>query len=436
MLQETALRAAALPGAAPPIVVSNEEHRFLVAEQMREIDIVPAAHILEPAGRNTAPAIAAAALALGSSADDDTLLILPSDHVIGQTDRFAAAMEDGARLAAQGRLVAFGILPTSPATGYGYIRRGLSHDGSDRAFEVAEFVEKPDAPRASAFLASGEHYWNSGMFMFRAEVFLRELRAFRPDILSAVESALATGEHDMDFLRVNKEAFERCPSDSIDYAVMERTQYASVVPARFGWSDIGSWSALWEISESDAEDNVLRGDVHVDQSTRCYLRSESRLLAAIGVRDLIVVETSDAVLVAHKDKAQDVKHLVEHLKSTQRTEHHSHTRVFRPWGYYESIDTGASFQVKRLMLKTGAKISLQRHQRRAEHWVVVAGRARVTRNNDELLLGPNESTYIPVGTTHRLENVGEDELFVIEVQSGEYLGEDDIERFADDYQRT
>ncbi len=436
MLQETALRAAALAGSAAPIVVSNDEHRFLVAEQMREIRIDPAVHILEPVGRSTAPAVAAAALALGPSARDDILLVLPSDHVIGEADLFAAAFGRAARLAERGHLVTFGIVPTSPATGYGYIRRGSTHEGVDHAFKVAEFIEKPNSSRATEFVASGEHYWNSGMFVFRADVFLSELRAFRPDIVSAVERALEAGERDLDFLRLDSHAFERCPADSIDYAVMERTQSASMVVADFRWSDIGSWSALWEIGESDADGNVLRGDVHADQSADCYLRSESRLLATIGVRDLIVVETSDAVLVAHKDKAQDVKQMVERLKTTRRSEHHSHRRVFRPWGYFESIDAGESFQVKRLMLKIGAKISLQRHQHRAEHWVVVAGRAKVTRDTEEILLGPNQSTYIPVGTMHRLENVGKGDLFVIEVQSGDYLGEDDIERFADEYKRV
>lgn len=435
MLQETALRAASLPGAANPIIVSNQDHRFLVAEQMREIGIDPALHILEPVGRNTAPAVAAAALALGTTALDDILVVMPSDHVIGDAGLFEAAFGRAARLAELERLVTFGVVPTSPVTGYGYIRRGLAHEGIDGAFAASEFVEKPDSIRAASFVESGEYFWNSGIFIFRASAFLTELTKFRPDIMSAVERALATAESDLDFRRLGAVAFEGCPSDSIDYAVMEHTSGASIVVADFSWSDIGSWSALWDIATSDSDGNVLRGDVHADQSKDCYLRSESRLLATIGIRDLIVVETSDAVLVAHKNNAEDVKQMVERLKSTRRTEH-SHSKVFRPWGYYERIDAGEHFQVKRLMLKRGAKISLQRHRHRAEHWVVVAGQAKVTREDQILLLGSNESTFIPVGVRHRLENIGEGPLFVIEVQSGKYLGEDDIERFADDYRRT
>lgn len=435
MLQETALRLRGLDEIAGVVLVSNDEHRFLVADQMRGIGVVPRLHLLEPAGRNTAPAVAAAALALGEEARDAVLLVLPSDSLIEGVDRFHAAVREAVALAERGKLVTFGIEPDAPATGYGYIRRGAPAPTGPSSFLVAEFVEKPDANRALDFVASGEYYWNSGMFVFRAERYLDELRAFRPDIARAVERAVTKSRSDLDFVRLDAQEFGACPSDSLDYAVMERTREACVVAARFRWSDVGSWSALWEVGEKDARGNIARGDTYADRTENCYLRAESRLLAAVGVKDLVIVETDDAVLVAHKDAAQDVKQTVEHLRASNRPEHFSHSRVYRPWGYYESIDAGERYQVKRLMIKPGAKISLQRHRSRAEHWVVVAGRARVTRDEDLIHLGPNQSTYIPQGTRHRLENIGEGPLFVIEVQSGDYLGEDDIERFADDYKR-
>jgi mannose-1-phosphate guanylyltransferase/mannose-6-phosphate isomerase len=436
MLQETALRLSGLKRAGRPVVVSHVEHRFLAAEQLREVGHPAAQHLLEPEGRNTAPAIAAAALCIAPTDPEALLLVLPSDHVIRDVPRFHAAVMRAARLAATGRLVTFGIVPTSPATGYGYIRRGAPEGEVADAFAVAEFVEKPTEERARAFMSAGDYYWNSGMFLFGARRYLEELRKFRPDILASVEAAVAKATRDLDFLRLDSEAFARCPSESVDYAVMERTRSASMVAADFGWSDVGSWSALWELEPKDAKGNSVRGDVYLDQASGCYVRAEARLVAAVGVRDLVIVETDDAILVAHKDRAQEVKQAVEHLKATQREHHLSHRRVYRPWGYYERLDEGGRYQVKRLMLKPGARLSLQRHARRAEHWVVVSGRAKATRGDDELLLGPNESTYVSPGTKHRLENVGTQPLFVIEVQSGDYLGEDDIERFADDYHRT
>lgn len=436
MLQDTVLRLRGLEEIAGVIVVSHDEHRFLVADQMRQIETDPRLHLLEPVGRNTAPAVAAAAFALGRDAEDALLLVLPSDHLIDDVDRFHAAVREAAALADEGKLVTFGVEPSSPATGYGYIRRGERVGNREASFSVAEFIEKPDEKRARGFLSSGEYYWNSGMFVFRADRYLGELRSFRPDIASAVERAAAKGRHDLDFVRLDAGEFGACPSDSIDYAVMERTAQACVVAARFGWSDVGSWDSLWEVAPKDGRENVVRGDTYLDDVRNSYVRSESRLVAAVGVKDLVIVETDDAVLVAHKSRAQNVKQTVEHLQKNNRTEHLSHRRVYRPWGYYESIDSGERFQVKRLMIKAGAKISLQRHRRRSEHWVVVAGRARVMRGEEEIMLEPNQSTFIPMGTRHRLENAGEGPLFVIEVQSGEYLGEDDIERFADDYKRV
>ncbi|HEY2337378.1 MAG TPA: mannose-1-phosphate guanylyltransferase/mannose-6-phosphate isomerase [Burkholderiales bacterium] len=435
MIQDTALRLAGLE-AMPPVVVSHLEQRFLAAEQLREVGVVPSLHLLEPVAKNTAPAIAAAALCVARNDPQALLLVLPSDHAIGDVAGFHAAVRRAVALAGQGRLVTFGMVPAEPATGYGYIRRGAAEGGVRDAFHVAEFVEKPDAARAERFVAGGEHYWNSGMFLFGARRFLDELARLRPEMLAAVEAAVDLAAKDLDFLRLDAEAFGRCKSESVDYAVMEHTRDASVVAAEFGWSDVGSWSALWELQKKDPQGNSIRGDVYLDRTSGSYVRAESRLVAAVGVKDLVIVETDDAVLVAHKDLAQDVKLAVEHLKSSNREEHITHSRVYRPWGYYETLDQGRGFQAKRLMVKPGAKLSLQRHRRRAEHWVVVSGTARVTRDGEEILLGANQSTYIPLGAKHRLENAGAEPLYVIEVQSGDYLGEDDIERFADDYRRT
>ena len=433
MLQETALRAAALPGSGRPYIVCSEEHRFLAAEQLREIDIEPVKILLEPVARNTAPALAAAAMAIAETDPAAVMLVLPADHLIGDIAKFGESVTRSAAIAATGALVAFGIVPQGPETGYGYIERGeaLGNTG----FRVARFVEKPDAARALGFVESGRYYWNSGMFVMTAGRYLEELEKFRPDILAAVRTAWSERRLDMDFCRLEAKAFGACPADSIDYAVMERTTDAAVVPADMGWSDVGSWAMLWETAGKDAQGNVSRGDVDLHDTRNSYVRAESRLVSVSGVDDVVVVETSDAVMITRRDKAQAVKDVVSRLQDGHRTEHLSHRRVYRPWGYYESIDAGERFQVKRLMVKPGEILSLQLHHRRAEHWVVVSGKARVTRDEDILNLVANQSTYIPVGTKHRLENSGSDPLFVIEVQSGDYLGEDDIVRFEDRYSR-
>ncbi|MCU0842745.1 MAG: mannose-1-phosphate guanylyltransferase/mannose-6-phosphate isomerase [Thiobacillaceae bacterium] len=435
MLQETVLRLAGLADLAAPLIVCNNDHRFLIAEQMREIDIAPLGIYLEPVGRNTAPAAAVAALMLSRRDPDAVMLLLPADHLIRDVAAFHDAIGEGLKAVAAGHLVTFGIVPDAPHTGYGYIQQGEALQGMT-ATKVARFVEKPDRATAETFLAGGDYYWNSGMFLFSVRQFLDELGRLRPDILAACERALAGGRHDLDFCRLEKAAFESCPSDSIDYAVMERTHKAAVVPADIGWNDIGAWSALWEVAVKDDAGNVSRGDVYLDDARGSYVRAESRMVAAIGVKDLLIVETADAVLVADKSRAQDVKQVVEHLKREGRSEHEFHTRVFRPWGWYEGIDQGERFQVKRIMVKPGEKLSLQMHHHRAEHWVVVSGTARVTRDGHEELLSENQSTYIPLGTTHRLENPGRIPLHMIEVQSGAYLGEDDIVRFEDIYQRA
>jgi mannose-1-phosphate guanylyltransferase / mannose-6-phosphate isomerase len=433
MLQETALRVRGIEGAVAPIAIANEEHRFLVAEQLREISTVPHALLLEPAGRGTAAAAAAAALMLRAEDPDSVMLLMPADHAISKLPHFHAAIRTAAQLASQGSLVVFGIAPSSPHTGYGYIRQGAPEG---EAFAVERFVEKPNLETAKGFLVAGGYFWNSGIFVFRADRYLSELQRHRPDIVNAVSIAMDGAQRDVDFVRPGREAFLAVPDDSIDRAVMERTRDAVVVPAKFTWSDVGSWSALWALGAKDAVGNVSQGDVMARDSRGSYLRSEGRLIAAVGVEDLVIVETKDALLVSTKDRADDVKLAVEELKRSRRTEHATHHRVYRPWGYYESIDAGERFQVKRLMVKPGARLSMQLHRKRAEHWVVVSGDAKVTRGDEELRLGPNQSTYISIGTKHRLENPGLDPLFVIEVQSGDYLGEDDIERFADDYRRT
>ena len=431
MLQETLARLRGLDGAQPPIAIANDEHRFLAAEQLREISAPPQALVLEPAGRGTAAAAAAAALLLPDKAT--VMLVLAADHAITEIPKFHAAVRSAVRLASEGALVVFGVAPSSPHTGYGYIKQGTPRGD---AFVVERFVEKPDLDTAKGFLAAGGYFWNSGMFAFRADRYLAELERHRPDIVAAVTRAMGSAQRDMDFVRPERSAFLAVPDDSIDRAVMEKTRDAVVVPAKFGWSDVGSWSALWELASKDALGNVSQGDVMARDSHGSYLRSEGRLIAAVGIENLVVIETSDAVLVSTKEHADDVKLAVEQLKKSKRTEHAIHRRVYRPWGYYESIDAGERFQVKRLMVKPGARLSLQRHRRRAEHWVVVSGEAKVTRGEEELRLSANQSTYIPTGAKHRLENPGTEPLFVIEVQSGDYFGEDDIERFADDYRRT
>jgi mannose-1-phosphate guanylyltransferase/mannose-6-phosphate isomerase len=436
MLQDTAARLAGMGDVGAPVVVCNESHRFMVAEQLREGGASALAIVLEPVGRNTAPAVAVAALTAldeaGGTDADPVLLVLPADHVIRDVGAFQAAVEAGRSAAIEGSLVTFGIVPERPETGYGYIRRA---SGAGPAYPVAEFVEKPDGATAQRYVDSGEYYWNSGMFMFRARTYLAELREHAPAILSACEDAVAAARRDLDFTRLPAAEFGACPSDSIDYAVMEKTRAAVVVPLDAGWSDVGSWSALQDALPVDGSGNVVTGDVITEGTKGCYLHSTSRLIAAVGLEDHVVVETKDAVLVAPRDRVQDVKRLVAQLKKQGRYETSLHREVFRPWGSYDSIDAGERFQVKRLVVKPGASMSLQLHHHRAEHWIVVSGTARITRGEETFLLGENESTYIPVGTRHRIENPGKVTLHIIEVQSGSYLGEDDIVRFEDVYGR-
>ena len=440
MLQQTALRLEGL-SATSPVVVCNEAHRFLVAEQLRQIRIDPRSLVLEPFGRNTAPAIALAAhaalksVAASDAGADPVLLVLPADHVIRDVPTFQKAVRAALPAAEQGKLVTFGIVPSSPETGYGYIQRGASGDAIGGAHPIARFVEKPSAEKAAQFLKSGDYYWNSGMFMFRARRYLQELARFAPEIAKVCEAAALAAQSDLDFTRVDAQLFETCPSDSIDYAVMEKTSDALVVPLDAGWSDVGSWAALHDACESDGRGNVARGDVIAEDSNGCYLYSESRLVAVVGLEDHVVIETKDAVLVAPKARVQDVKKLVFRLKEQGRYEHSLHREVFRPWGSYDSIENGPRFQVKRLKVKPGATLSLQMHHHRAEHWIVVSGTARITRGDEVFLLEENQSTYIPVGVRHRIENPGKIPVHIIEVQSGSYLGEDDIVRFEDRYGR-
>jgi mannose-1-phosphate guanylyltransferase / mannose-6-phosphate isomerase len=433
LFQDTVLRTRGLAGAGAPIVVTNAEQRFLAADQLAEIGVRPAALLLEPAGRNTAPAVAAAALAAMRDDPAAVLLVQPSDHVIGDVAAFHAVTAQAAAAAREGFLVTFGILPTEPATGYGYIEAGEPIAGD--VVRVRRFVEKPSLDKAKGFLAQGGFYWNSGMFVFRAARYLEALGRLRPEILAAVRAAMDKATTDLEFLRLDAEAFAASPADSIDYAVMERTEAGAMVRAAMRWSDVGSWTALWEVGEKDGAQNVARGDVELRDAAGCYVHAERRHVQVLGARDLVVVETDDAVLVATKDRAQDVKEVVEGLDRAKRSEHISHSRVHRPWGYYESVDEGQGFQVKRLMVKPGHKLSLQLHHRRAEHWVVVAGTARVTRGEEVFDLARNQSTYIPLGTKHRLENAGSEPLLIVEVQSGDYLGEDDIVRLEDSYNR-
>ena len=431
MLQATWQRVAPIATAAP-IVVANEEHRFLVAEQLRQIGAPVPSIILEPLGRNTAPAIAAAAMQAMAGGDDPLLLVLPSDHVIRDADAFRLAIAEALDAAAGGALVTFGIVPTSPETGFGYIQAVV---GEARIRRVARFVEKPDAATAASYLAEGGYYWNSGMFLFRASRYLEQLAHFRPDILAATRMALDNARVDGDFIRLDRDAFAACPADSIDYAVMERTADAMVVPVDIGWSDLGSWSALWDVALRDAEGNATLGDVIAIDSRNSYVHAR-RLVALVGVDDLVVVETDDAVLVARKDRVQQVKDVVSQLKVGGRSQAALHREVHRPWGSYDSVDVGSRFQVKRIKVKPGARLSLQSHTQRAEHWIVVSGTARVTRDDEVFDLQADQSTYIPLGAKHRLENPGTQVLELIEVQSGDYLGEDDIVRYDDVYGRA
>lgn len=432
LLQNTVTRCDGHPDVTPPILVCNEEHRFLVAEQLREVEIAPASIILEPEGRNTAPAVALAAHEVLKREDDAILVVLPSDHVISQTDVFLDALTRAIDLAKTGALVTFGVVPDKPETGYGYIRKGLSVED---AYRVDKFVEKPDLATAVEFFQSGLYLWNSGMFVFKASVFLKELAKQKPDIATAMTKATNVSKSDLDFTRVNAEAFRASPSDSIDYAVMENTTEAIVIPLDAGWSDIGSWDALWKISEKDENNNTLVGDVVVNDVENSYVWSGHRLVSVIGLKDVVVVETADAVMVASMDQAQNVKAVVNHLKEGGREERTFHRKVYRPWGFYEGLDAGPAFQVKRLSVNPGASLSLQLHHHRAEHWVVVNGVATVTVGEKVFNLNKNESCYIPTETRHRLQNLTEMPVEIVEVQSGSYLGEDDIVRFDDHYGR-
>ena len=432
LLQQTLKRINGVEQSAP-IIVCNEEHRFLVAEQLRQLGITAPTIILEPEGKNTAPAIALAALAASVSDPDVNLLVLPADHYVGKPTALVDAIEKASSASAQGKLVTFGLVPSRPETGYGYIKRGETLAPEVSVLE--QFVEKPDQRTAEGYIASGDYVWNSGMFMFTAVRFLESLAEFQPDMTQVCESAMQRAERDMDFIRPDAEVFGTCPSDSIDYAVMEHTPEGAVVSLDCDWSDIGAWSALWEAGDQDAAGNVTQGDVVLNKTQNSYVRSQSRLVTTTGVKDLVVVETADAVMVADRHSVQDVKELVNLLKAAGRSEADAHQRVFRPWGYYESLISGEGFQVKRLMVNPQQQLSLQMHRHRAEHWVVVRGTAKVVNGGSQMTLSADESTYIPVGTKHRLSNPGMETLELIEVQSGSYLGEDDIVRFDDVYGR-
>ena len=434
LFQSTLSRLAGIQdGPLTPIVVSNEDHRFLVAEQCRALNINPQAILLEPIGRNTAPAIAAAVVKALATGKDELLLVLPADHVFDDLVALREAFEKGAPAARNGRIVTFGIVPNKAETGYGYIRVA---DKSNQIQAVQAFVEKPDRATAEQYVADGRYYWNSGMFLFQASSMLAQLREHAPQVLAAVEAALSNAKEDMDFTRLDMLSFAAAENISIDYAVMERSDQVSVVPLDAGWNDVGSWSAVWEIADKDAQGNAARGDVMLESTSNAYVHAEHRMVAVLGLDDVIVVETADAVMVAAKDKSQDVKLLVDRIKQSARTEATNHRKVYRPWGAYDSIDNGPRYQVKRITVSPGQKLSVQMHHHRAEHWIVVTGTAKVSIGDKQILLTENQSTYIPVGVVHALENPGKIPLEMIEVQSGGYLGEDDIVRFEDRYGRS
>lgn len=437
LFQETILRLSESPDIAPPIVVCNEDHRFMVAEQMREKSLQPSKIILEPVGKNTAPAAYIAADVAKEMDPGAVLLVLPADHHINDLEQLLETIQTSKVVADKGNLVTFGIVPGYAEIGYGYIEQGPSLDGknAEQAFKIERFVEKPNAEAAAKYIESGRHLWNSGMFMFKADAYMDELEQYNEDMAAACKVAVEQGESDLDFYRLDKKSFEACPGDSIDYAVMEHTKNGAVVPLDAGWNDVGSWGALWDIKEKDEHDNVALGDVITHDVHGSYLHSTGRLLAVVGLKDHVVVETSDAVMVSPKDRVQDVKKLVDTLKADDRMEAYSHKKVYRPWGAYETIDLADRFQVKRITVKPGAILSLQKHFHRAEHWIVVSGTAIVTRGEEEIVLKEDESTYIPLGYVHRLENPGKIDLELIEVQTGSYLGEDDIVRLDDVYGR-
>jgi mannose-1-phosphate guanylyltransferase len=432
MLQDTVTR---LNGtnAEPPVFICNDAHRFLVAEQLRKKNIEHDGILLEPVGRNTAPAIALAALHATKTGNDPVLLVLAADHLIKDQEAFHSAIVKAEALANEGKLVTFGIVPDKPHTGYGYIKAGKV---LNVGFEVADFVEKPQPETAKQYVESGDFFWNSGMFMFKASRYIEELGKYNPEMLEVCRRAIETEAPDLDFIRVDSEIFSTCPDDSIDYAVMEKTDSAAMVPLDAGWSDVGSWTSLWETADKDEDGNVCVGDTILEKTRNSYVNAEQRLVSVIGLEDVIVVETKDAVMVAHKDDAQSIKNVVNKLKAEKRPEFEFHREVFRPWGSYDSIDNGARFQVKRITVKPGEKLSVQMHHHRAEHWIVVSGSANVTIDDNTKLVTENESVYIPIGAVHALENPGKIPLELIEVQSGAYLGEDDIVRFSDRYGRV
>ncbi len=435
MLQETVLRAVG-PGFASPVIVCNQEHRFLIAEQLREAGIEAPRVLLEPTGRNSAPAIAAAALLVAETDPQAVLWMMAADSAIVKPDALRDALDRAVAAARAGRIVTFGMKPTRPETGYGYLEVGEVIEGVPGAHVIARFVEKPDAARAAELVASGHHLWNSGMYVFTVETLLEEMRAHAPEVLAAARMAIERRSEDLDFLRLDPASFAQAPDISIDYAIAERTHRAAVVPADLGWSDVGSWDALWDISPKDAQGNVAVGDVMIEHARDCYVRSDGIVTAVVGLQDVITVVTEDAVLVTHRDRAQDVKKVVERLRDAGRPEALAHNRSYRPWGFYESLIQGDRFQVKRIVVQPGHLLSLQKHFHRAEHWVVVAGTAMVTRDDEQVMVRENESIYLPLGCVHRLENPGRIPLTLIEVQSGPYLGEDDIVRIGDNYNRV
>ena len=435
LLQQTVRRIGDRNSFARPLLIANEEHRFIIAEQLREIGAAPRALLLEPVGRNTAPAACVAALALIESEPDPLMLLMPSDHIIEDVAAFTDAVERATAAARGGSLVSFGITPERPETGYGYIRRGAAFCNTEGVFKIAQFVEKPGPEQAQAYLASGEYLWNGGIFLFSARLLLDELERLRPDILAACQRALTEANRDADFVRLGNEAFTACSAVSIDYAVMEHTQHAAVVPVAMGWNDVGSWDALWEIGIKDPDGNSIAGNVVAEDTRNCYLRSEAGLLATIGIEDLVVVVTGDAVMLAPRNRSQEVRQLVARLVRERREEAEALPTVHRPWGTYRSLHNGHRVQVKHIMVNPGGRLSLQLHHHRAEHWIVVHGTAKIRRGQEEMILTEDQSTYIPLGTAHRLENPGKIPLHLIEVQSGSYLGEDDIIRLEDSYGR-
>ena len=437
LLQLTIKRIKHLNGIQDPIIICNEEHRFIVAEEMRKISIKPKAILLEPFGRNTAPAIALAALKALKTEKDPLLLILSADHVIEMVDKFIIAVEAGIKYALEDRLLTFGIIPSSPETGYGYIRSYEPLDEfSLKGSMIESFIEKPDLNTAKKLIKDKKYTWNSGMFLFKANLVLQEINKFCPDIFKYCQEALSKDLYDLDFQRLNKDSFSKCPNISIDFAIMEKTNLGTVIPLSAGWEDIGSWDAVWKIAKKDGDGNFLKGNVIAKDTKNSYLRSERRLVAALGIRDMVVIETNDAILISKLDQSQEVKSLVSLLKQKDIPEGIEHKKIFRPWGFYESIATDNKWQVKLITVKPGEKLSLQRHKHRSEHWIVVDGIAKVEIDSKELILKDNQSSYIPLGAKHRLSNPGKNNLILIEVQCGSYLGEDDIQRFEDNYGRT